>query len=414
MNMRKSAWVLLMTGILVLFAGCAATSSHKKCSNGGGPEMFQNHDRHLRPVAELRGVWLRPPDNPDEILQMLDEIKNAGFNAIFLETLYHGFAIFPGSNFPLRPGYENRDVLQEFIAGAHQRGIAVHCWTEVFYWQVDTLKHPKLPHSPILDEKPQWLLLTRDGRKTDVAEDAHIFADPANPEVQSFLLDFYRDLVTRYDVDGVNLDYIRYSAGDPDAGYTDIARQTFKKQYGSDPITINPQTDPELWMSWVQWREDRITEFVAQISDMIRRENPRTVISAAIFPGYYSHRGDHSTYQNCASWLDKNHVDVMIPMAYAASLDDIRNEISQVTSRNSGYAHVMPALAISVQQADAYSSTRSPVIAEQINMVRGMGLKGHSIFCYSWILQNEQRFDNFKEIYSTSTWEILDSFPSGD
>jgi len=355
------------------------------------------------PQKELRGVWLRPPQNFHEIPSILDKIKNAGFNAIFLETLYHGFVIYPGSNFLNRPEYGGHDVLQEFIKEAHARGIAVHCWTEVFYLQVDTKKYPQFPRSVIFDEHPDWKLLTKKGETSDVSEDAHIFGDPANPALQSFLLEFYRDLIQRYNVDGVNIDYIRYPAGKYDTGYTEFARKAFKNEMGVDPLTFDSGSNPDMWMKWVSWRENRVTDFVARLSALIKHDKPQILLSAAVFPNYYAERGRLFTYQDWAKWLEGNYIDAIIPMAYAPTLDGVRSEINNVIEKNKGKAFVLPVLAVPMVKKDNYGGSDHPPIQEQISMVRSMKLPGHTIFCYDWILQSAMGFDAFKGVYSHSS-----------
>ena len=36
------------------------------------------------------------------------------------------------------------------------------------------------------------------------------FLDPGNPEVRSYLTDLVSEVVSKYDVDGIHLDYVRY------------------------------------------------------------------------------------------------------------------------------------------------------------------------------------------------------------
>jgi len=381
-------WGILFVLVLI------SCSTHPKADS-----LQKNFTRQDYESREFRGVWLRPPQNIEEIPQILDNIQKAGFNVLFLETLYHGYVIYPGSNFPQRPEYEGRDVLQMFIKESHKLGIAIHAWTEVFYLRVDTAKYPQFPKSPLFDKHPEWLLLTKQGQSSDVSENAHIFGDPANPSLQNFLLEFYSDLIRRYDIDGVNLDYIRYSAGSYDAGYTAWAREAYKKETGNDPKFMDMTQDPDDWMQWVRWREDRVTDFVARISDIVKKTKSEIILSASVFPEYYKNRGDHNTFQDWGSWLQKNFLDMIIPMAYASSLDSIKGEIREVMQRNSQNTWIIPALAISTKTRNEYQAPEHPSIEEQIGLIRSMKLMGHSLFCYDWILQNEKGFDSFKTVY---------------
>ncbi|MCK7484412.1 MAG: family 10 glycosylhydrolase [Bacillus subtilis] len=38
------------------------------------------------------------------------------------------------------------------------------------------------------------------------------FLDPANPQVQQYLLNILAEIANNYEVDGINIDYIRYPA----------------------------------------------------------------------------------------------------------------------------------------------------------------------------------------------------------
>ncbi len=387
---------ILLTGALValLVSSCLHTQRPRPVCTKTAKAVTLN--------AELRGIWLRPPNNPGEIPRILNRIKKAGFNAIFLETFYHGFTIYPGSNVPIRPEYEGYDVLKQFIKEGHSRGIAIHCWTETFYWQVDTEKYPQYPRTPLFDAHPEWRLLTKGGKTTEVAEPAHIFADPANPGVQLFLLEYYRDLLRRYDIDGLDLDYVRYTSGALDTGYTPYASSAFKAESGVDPLNINRKKNPVLWMKWVKWREGRITEFVGKLAELVQNEKPSVMLSAAVSPSYYNRRGRSFTFQDWATWLNRNYPDAIMPMAYGSTLNSIRKEIAAVAVRNKRKALIIPALAVSIKNADAYGSPRHPPISEQIKAVRSMGLKGHTVFCYGWIIRSEKGFRAFGEVYRES------------
>lgn len=383
--LKKLVIILILGSSLLMSLSCSSMKSSVKDKIG---------------KTELRGLWIRLPEDTREIPLILDKIQKSGFNAIFVETLYHGHVIFPGSNFPIRPEYDGKDVLKLVVDEAHERGIAVHCWTEVFYLQVDTVKYPKFPKSPLFEQHPDWLLLTKKGETSDVAENAHIFADPANPSVQAYLLEFYRDLASRYNIDGINIDYIRYSAGQPDTGYTEFARKSFLNEAGVDPIHIEPAADNEMWMKWVKWRENRITNFVSQLAETVRKENPRLIFSAAVFANYYKERGKSTIYQDWETWLARNYLDVIIPMAYASSPSGIKAEVDEVLERNKGKALVMPALAVPITREDMYGGSGHPPIEEQINLIRTLKLRGHTVFCHDWILQSVHKFDSFQDVYA--------------
>lgn len=347
-------------------------------------------------AQEFRGVWLRPPDDPAEIPVMLDQIAEAGFNAVLVETFYHGFTISATSPIPTRPQFEGLDILQMFIDEGHKRNLEIHAWVEVFYWEVDTEKYPQFPRSPLLVENPEWISLLRGGRETWEAEDAHRFANPAHPEVRTLLLDYFQDLLERYPLDGLNLDYIRYTTGE-DAGYDDFTIEKFKAEKGWDPSTITPNQTAQ-WKEWVEWRENQVTEFVQMVRDMQQKTKPEAHLSAAIFSGYYQSRyQDHFIFQDWGNWAQHQLIDSIMPMAYGSTLASIRREIAEVQERIPAEVLLYPGLAIAKREADGYGGPDRPLINEQIALIRSMNLPGHVIFCYDWIIDSDEGFETFQE-----------------
>jgi len=118
-----------------------------------------------------------------------------------------------------------------------------------------------------------------------IAPEGKTFLDPANPAVQSYLLSLYREILTRYKVDGIQLDYIRYPRQDVgyEFGFGTAARQQFKALTGIDPIEIDA-VNRSLWWMWTEFRTRQVNQFVARVSKELRQIKPDIVISAAVFP----------------------------------------------------------------------------------------------------------------------------------
>ena len=72
------------------------------------------------PVNELnenpmRALWLRPKEKTiEQVERHVQQIKDAGLNTIFLETVYNGYTIFPVEYDATyqNPRYRGFDVLQ--------------------------------------------------------------------------------------------------------------------------------------------------------------------------------------------------------------------------------------------------------------------------------------------------------------
>lgn len=344
-----------------------------------------------------RGVWLRPEASISSVTIQLDNIKKAGFNAVYVETFYHGFTIFPSEHIPIRPEMKGRDYLKFYVEEGHKRGLEIHPWIEVFYWEVNTKDYPQFPKTPLFEQHPEWRALLRSGETTDKEEKAHIFANPAHPGVQQLLLKYFEELLTKYEVDGLNLDYIRYPHGFKDAGYDEYTRAEYKKISGIDPKEIDMNPDDAEWRRWVQWRENVITDFVAKVKDVRNRTRKNVVLSAAVFPASDENRYRSTKFQDWRRMVQMQLLDVIAPMAYQPKLADIEKSLVAVINEMKGKKiELMPALAIQKRNVDEYSGEGHPPVYQQEQLIRKLGLPGFSIFCYDWMMDSKEGLELFE------------------
>lgn len=343
-------------------------------------------------ASRFFGVWLRPEPSVTSVTRQLDDITSAGFTDIYLETFYHGFVIYPSQIVPQRPEMKGRDWLALYLREAERRGLRLHAWLETFYWEVDTTRYPQFPRSPLLQRHPEWQLLLRDGSPTSKAEAAHIFANPAHPDVRKLVADLAHEIVTRYDVAGLALDYVRYPDGQVDAGYDPYTRAAYRRTFGIDPLEIPRQTTDPRWRQWVWFREQQVLEAVRQVRERTARSKPKVVLSAAIFPSPESDRYKSTKYQNWREMMRRGDLDAIVPMCYAPTLDGVRREIETVLDAlpPSGKVAVLPALAVQKRSFDVYAGAAHPPIAQQARIVQQLGLPGFSVFCYAWILDSDE------------------------
>ena len=132
----------------------------------------------------------------------------------------------------------------------------------------------------------------------DDPENGPRFLDPANPQVQEFLLTLLGELAAYEGLDGIVLDRCRYDDNNLDAGYTDAAKEAFTTYLGDAPSAwpviprgktyiSNPSS---LQKSWLTFRCKVIHDFVAKAVDKVHSVNPDVrfgVYVGAWFSEYY-------------------------------------------------------------------------------------------------------------------------------
>ncbi len=338
------------------------------------------------------GVWVLPQSSETSITKQLDDVVAAGFTDGFIKIFYHGFTIYPSRKAPQRPELNGKDLLAVYVRETRRRGLRLHASLATFYWEVDTSHYPHLPRTPLFDKHQQWKLLLRYRSQTWKTEQAHSFANPAHPEVRRFVADLVEEVVSRYSVAGVNLDFIRYPDGPEDAGYDAFTRKLYAKRFGIDPITIDRITTSAQWRRWVWFREEQVLETVRLVRDHLHSAPRNVLLSVDVFPAPKTDRYTSPPFQNWREMLARGDVDVLIPMAYGTCLEGIEKELRTVLDalRPERAVAVWPALAIQKRTTDRYGASGHPPIAHQAVILKALGIEGFSVFCYDWILDSEE------------------------
>ena len=338
---------------------------------------------------ELKGVWIRPTyHSKNEIENVLDNLKKTGIDTVFVETFYHGKTIFP-SDIMLSYGFIEQneefvgfDPLEVWIKEAHKRNIKVHIWFETFY--VGN-KNPKNYKNHILSIRPNWTNLPKNSADSiepvySSSEHNGYFLDPANPEVQNFLIKLLSEIITKYNPDGINLDYIRYpQAINPEIpgyenstwGYTSYSREGFKSKYEIDPIELTRKD--LLWDDWLLFRADRVTDFVRRASELCKEK--QVPLTAVIFP---NQKGALVTkLQDWRSWSKSDYVDGFTPLFLTCDPKTTASMIAEVNNNKSKTTKLYGGLFVTFMKGNPEDLIR--ILHES----RRFGLSGAIIFDYA-------------------------------
>jgi uncharacterized lipoprotein YddW (UPF0748 family) len=177
---------------------------------------------------ELRGVWMHGTQikTPAEADAMVARIERARFNAVFILVWYWGGqAYFQSAMCPLGEGVPpGHDPLAYMIEQCHKRGIQVHAWFVNGFYGSQEIR-------AVLDKHPDWAV--QDGGA------GKLWYDFSRPEVRRFQSDLMIECLRKYDLDGIQFDYIRYG---PQQCYCDYCQGTFARRYGFEAMTKERRT----------------------------------------------------------------------------------------------------------------------------------------------------------------------------
>ncbi len=265
-------------------------------------------------TVQYRGAWLRPSQRTAaEVETFVERLHKAGINFVCVEGWFENGVIMEipeDSLFARHPSF-NYDVLQAYIDACHKFDMECHLWMPILC--VGNLADPNYETNTVTGQKPEWLSLSQHDMPYN--KDGFMMIDPANDDAREYMMEFYRYIITTYDIDCFEMDYIRYYAKshDTDFGYTEAAFAGFEKAHG---YGVTPEFDPraDYWEDWCQFRRDCVTQWVRDIRDLIDEEAPDMLLAADVaFP--FEHASD-AVYQDFPLWLEEGLLDILHPMAY--------------------------------------------------------------------------------------------------
>lgn len=305
---------------------------------------------------EVRGVWIRPTEkSPEEIVSTIERLKDIGINNVFLETYFHGKTIYPSAVLAKygvtnqREEFMGFDPLKIWVTECRRRDIKLNVWFETFYVGNTT---PSSNPRNVLNVYPKWANTTKSAYSSttpvaSLSEHNGYFIDPANPEVQKYLLEIIQEIITNYCPDGINLDYIRYpqsispkfSTYDmTNWGYTEFARNEFKSQYNIDPVDI--KYGQPMWDNWALYRQNKVTDFVGKVRKVTVENN--ISLTAVIFPD--RQRNLEVKMQDWKTWSLNNYVDGFTPLILTSDKSTAKTMINDIKSNSSIRTKIYPGL----------------------------------------------------------------------
>lgn len=270
-------------------------------------------------ASEYRGVWIRPTQKTyREVEEYVKQCLNGGLNMISVETFYDCTVIYnppAWSELSQNPIFGGFDVLKAYVDACHKYGMELHVWMPVFYSGSSDSKNFK---KSLAGLHPEWMSVSNKGLNLYEGETTGMtYLNPALPEVCDALAQNYRYILENYDIDGFQLDYIRYRERyyDNDFGYDAATINGFKKaypQYANLAITYNNKA--AYWKDFAEYRRSLITSFVARMRALVDSVAPNVLLTADVAPEIDF--AMNNAYLDAFEWLKRGYLDMIHPMAY--------------------------------------------------------------------------------------------------
>ena len=264
-------------------------------------------------ALEQRGVWLATVGGLDwprgershfvqraDLISTIRELAAMGCNTLYFQAVSEMDAMYSSDILPWSrqlTGVEGMspyfDPLSIAVKVAHENGMAIHAWINPLRVSISdsTARCP----SQVKYSHPEWVHDYR-GRE---------YLDPGNPEVVQFLSDIAREILTRYEVDGLHIDDYFYPDGliEDDRGWSEQGAwndSTLYVTYGKGK-------------SLKEWRFCNIDRIVKTLHETTHEVRPDAVFGV-------SPQGRIANtcrlYADPRRWVRDGSVDYLLPQLY--------------------------------------------------------------------------------------------------
>ena len=272
------------------------------------------------PKREFRGAWLQvingaymglPPGAMQaRLLAQLDSLQAMKVNAVLFQVRPEADALYRSALEPWSRFLTGRqgqapapewDPLAFMVRECHRRGMELHAWMNPYRAQLN--RRVPLAEGHVARRHPEWF----------VAYGNQLYFDPGLPESRRHILAVVRDVLARYDVDGIHLDDYFYPypvAGEAFADDASFAR------YGQG------------FAGRAAWRRENVNLLVKELHACIRAEKPWVKFGIAPF-GIWRNAGSDPSgsatrglqnyddlYADVLEWVRRGWVDYLIPQLY--------------------------------------------------------------------------------------------------
>jgi uncharacterized lipoprotein YddW (UPF0748 family) len=277
---------------------------------------------------EFRGAWVASVSNIDwpsraglpveqqksELIAIFDKAVELNLNAIILQVRPAADALYPSKLEPWSPYLTGEmgkapepfyDPLEFAVKEAHRRGLQLHAWFNPYRVRMEGGRGKPSP-----DHSSQ-------SRKKIVRKyGTMLWFDPGEPKAEEHFIAVLKDVVKRYDIDGVHIDdyFYPYQVNDEkgklvafpdDASYRRAVRRGEKLERDD-------------------WRRQNVNRLIERMYVEVKRAKPWVLVGVSPFgiwrpdhpPGISGLDQYSALYADARLWIQEGWLDYMTPQLY--------------------------------------------------------------------------------------------------
>lgn len=343
--------------------------------------------------TELRGVWLTNVASPVlfipwRVNHALHQLSQMNFNTVYPVVWNRGHTFYPSAVAKRVIGRPQdrmlellrfgQDVLAEIVKQGNKQGLKVIPWFEYGFMTP--------PNSALARRHPDWITVRQDSTKTlkEVLDEQlliqnvpkfirnglvskQVWLNPLHPQVQKFIRNLIVEVVTKYDVAGIQLD--DHFGLPVELGYDAFTVRLYRQEHQGQ----SPPNDP-LNEEWMRWRANKISDFMQQIFKAVKAVKPNAIVSLSPNSQDFSYR---AYLQDWQYWVQRGWVEELVVQIYR---DDLKSFVTQLSQPALEVARRHIPVGVGILTGTWGRPVDIAQISEQVKAIRDRGFDGVSFF----------------------------------
>ena len=274
------------------------------------------HDKAEHPKREFRGAWIQAVNGQftgmgeeqmkSYLTTMLDNLQKVNVNAIIFQVRVEGDALYPSFYEPwsryltgeqgCSPGW---DPLAFMVRECHSRNMELHAWINPYRARTRGTKVVALEHPSMKNPK------------NFIEYEGQLYFNPALQYNRDHICRVVKDILTRYDVDGLHIDDYFYPYPTKGVEFPD------EKWFAGSGYADRGE-----------WRRENINHLIYQLHRTVREVKPWVKFGVSPFGIYRNAKswthGSKTNGLQCYDelnadvlfWIEQGWVDYTIPQVY--------------------------------------------------------------------------------------------------
>lgn len=301
--------------------------------------------------------------------KMLDTLANNNMNAIYYHVRAMCDAMYNSAYEPWSNTVSSRrgvapafDPFGFLVDEAHARGIEVYAWVNPYRYASKSAGLWGQSELDYVYTHPEWLL----------QDDYETVLNPGIPEVRQRVVDVCKDIITKYDCDGLVFDDYFYNQDGAPLALDSALYNAYVRTGGT--------------MSQGDWRRENVNQMVADVNAMVKStkpwvrfgigpagvacSNPTVAAKYGVDPSPGTDWQYNQIYSDPMAWISRGDIDFMAPQVYwntAGNYTPVTQWWGKIGKKFNRHVYIS---SYAVERITDESSWNLPEYAKQIEVMR--------------------------------------------